>query len=320
VALLLALPVLFWNDARGWPSVRLHLVERASAALPVAGENRLNQLVAVSSSSGVGHLESFLRVLVGQLFSYSPLLAPLLVWGIWHAVRRARSDDRDLFLAAFSVPVLVPLLAAMTRFQDAEQHWTMMALMPGAIAAGRMLDEGWSRVRVAKGLAAAGVAVSAIGFVLALVHVKTTAILRLLPAAHYDPRADIANELVGWSDVRASVTRAADAAPGKAVLASSHYSLCGRLFFETGDWPTVYCPTTRRSAFDFFGRHDLPADATVVVLTNDIHDEMPLGLEGRTCTMTDEVDVDRGGRQVARYYVRSCPPVPTHEEERASRD
>jgi hypothetical protein len=47
---------------------------------------------------------------------------------------------------------------------------------------------------------------------------------------------------------------------------------------------------------------------------------MPLGLEGRTCTMTDEVDVERGGRQVARYYVRSCPPVPAQEEERASRD
>jgi hypothetical protein len=320
LALAIAMPVLLWNQARGWPSVRLHLVERASAALPVAGENRINQLVAVSSSSGAGLLESFLRVVVGQLLSYSPILAPLLVVGIVRAVRRARTDDRDLFLAAFSVPVLVPLVAAMTRFQDAEQHWTMMAVMPAAIAAGRILDESWSRAKVFKGFAAAGLGLTAIGFALALVHVKTTAILRLIPAGHYDARADIANELVGWSDVSASVTRAADAAPGKAVLASSHYSLCGRLFFETGDRPEVFCPSARRSAFDFFGRHDLPADATVIVLTNDIHDEMPVGLEGRTCAMADEVDVERGGRQVARYFVRSCPPVPVPEEERASRD
>jgi hypothetical protein len=320
VAFVIALPVLLWNDARGWPSVRLHLVERASAALPVAGENRMNQLVAASSTGGSGHLETLARVIVGQIISYSPVLVPLLAIALVGALRRARRDDRDLFLTAFSWPVLLPLLLAMTTLQDAEQHWTMMAVMPAAIAAGRVLDESWDRAKRFRVVAAIGVGVSALAFVISVVHGRSTAVLRLLPASHYDPRADIVNELVGWDEVRASVTQAANAAPGTVVLASNHYSLCGRLLFETGDWPPVYCPTARRSAFDFFDRRDPPASATVVVLTTDIHDEQPAGLEGRKCTLADQVDIERGGRHVARYLVQSCPPVPSHEEDRASRD
>jgi hypothetical protein len=89
---------------------------------------------------------------------------------------------------------------------------------------------------------------------------------------------------------------------------------------EMGDAPEVYCPTTRRSAFDFFGRHNPPPQATVVTLTNDIHPELPAGVEGRTCTLADEVDVERAGRQVARYFVHSCPPASADSEKRASRD
>jgi hypothetical protein len=320
VALVLALPVLLWNQARGWPSVRLHLVERATAAVPVAGENRINSLVAASSSSGLGHVESLVRLLVGQLISYSPILAPLLVIVLVGALRRARRDDRDLFLTAFSWPVLVPLLVAMASLHDAEQHWTMMAMMPAAIGAGRILDEGWSRAKRFRAVAVAGVAVTALGFLGAVVHARSTALLRLIPAAHYDARADIVNELVGWDEVRASVTRAANDAPGPVVLASNHYSLCGRLFFEMGDWPAVYCPTARRSAYDFFARHDPPADATVIVLTTDIHADIPAALEGRSCSLADEVEVERGGRAVARYLVQTCKPGPSHDEERASRD
>lgn len=321
VALLVTLPVLAWNQARGWPSLHLHFVERATVAVPVAGENRINELVAISSSGGASLIDSVLRVGVGQLMAYSPLLAPLLVLALVRSLRRARRDDRDLFITAFSWPVLLPLLAAMTKFQDAEQHWTMMAFVPAVIAAGHYADITWARagagIKWARGMAIAGVALSASLFVLGNVHARSTALLRLIPADHYDPKADMINELVGWDQVRASVAQVASAAPGHVVLASSHYSLCGRLLFEMGDWPAVYCPTARRSAFDFFGRHDPPADATVVTLTTDIHDGLPVGLQDRSCSIADTVDVERGGRRVARYFVQSCAPVP-NAEDRAS--
>jgi hypothetical protein len=320
LALLITMPVIVWNQTRGWPSLHLHLVERAGAGVPVAGENTVNQLVAISSSGGSGLLQSVGRVLVGQLMSYSPLLAPLLILGLVRATRRVRVDDRDLFLSAFTWPVLLPLLAAMTKLPDAEQHWTMVAFMPAIILAGRYADEAWTRVRTVRWLTFGGVGLSAVAFVLINVHAHSTALLRLAPAGHYDPRADMINELNGWDQVRGSLAQVASAAPGDVVLASNHYSLCGRMLFEMGDWPPVYCPTARRSAFDFFGRHDPPANATVIALTSDIHPDLPPGLQGRKCTVADQVDVERAGMKVAHYVVQSCRPSPVDTEERASRE
>jgi hypothetical protein len=323
IALTIALPVLVWNATRGWPSVRLHLLERASATAPVAGENTISHLVAVASSNGASPVQTVLRVLVGQLMAYSPLLAPLLVLALVRSLRRIRNDDGDLFLTAFSWPVLLPLLAAMTRFQDAEQHWTMMAYVPAAVAAGRYVDDAWSgphararraRVRTetrtgarsVRILAAGGVVLSALAFVLANVHARTTALLRLFPHDHYDARADMINELVGWDELRASVARALASARSPVVLAGNQYALCGRLLFETEDSPPVYCPTAKRSAFDFFDRREPPPGATVVVVTSDIHPELPAELRGGSCAPADEVVVERDGRNVARYFVRSC--------------
>jgi hypothetical protein len=320
VALVFASPVIVWNQLRGWPSLQLHLVERAGVGVPVAGENTVNQLVAISSSSGSSLLGNLARVLVGQLMSYSPLLAPLLAIGLAAGLRRAWSDDRDRFLSAFAWPVLVPLLFAMAKLRDAEQHWTMVAFIPAIILAGRYVDEVWERARAVRWLTLAGVGLSAVAMLLGIVHSRSTLLLRLIPADHYDPRADMINELSGWDQVRASLAQVAGSASGNVVLASNHYSLCGRVFFEMGDAPPVYCPTARRSSFDFFGRHDPPASATVIALTSDIHPELPPGLEGRSCKVSDQVDVERGGRKVAHYVVQTCRPVTIESEERASRD
>jgi hypothetical protein len=262
-ALAIASPVLAWNALRGWPSVHLHLVERAGAAAPAVGENTINHLVEISSSSGGGWLQGIARVLVGQVMAYSPLLFPWLAAGLVQCVRRARGSDDDLFLAAFSVPVLLPLLAAMTTLKDAEQHWTMMGFVPAAIAAGRLADDAWTRARALRIAATAGVGLSGALFLLANVHARTPRLLELLPATQYDPRADMVNELIGWDKLRASVRLAASTSSGPVVLASNHYSLCGRLLFEMDDTPPVYCPSARRSAFHFFGRGALPPEATV---------------------------------------------------------
>lgn len=307
-ALFIALPVVAWNMVRGWPSIRLHFVERASVSVPVAGENTVNQLVAISSSSGSGFLQGVARVAVGQLMSYSPLLAPILVLALARALRGVRRDERNLFVSSFTWPVLLPLLTAMVLLKDAEQHWTMVAFIPAAIAAGQVIDEAWTKARRPPVLASLGVALSGILFVLANVHAHSTVFLDLIPAAKYDPRADMINELAGWDQVSGAMERAAHATPGSVVFASNHYSLCGRLLFETDDSPPTYCPTARRSAFAFFERQDPPVDATVITLTSDIHDELPAGLEGRECTPVDTVPIERGGRTVARYFVHSCAP------------
>jgi hypothetical protein len=314
LALLVTLPVIVWNHQRGWPSLHLHLVERAAAtAVPVAGENKINHLVEISSSSGIGALESVLRLVVGQVMSYSPLLAPLLVVGIGWAIARAKKDDRALFLASFCVPVLLFLLVTMARVKDSEQHWTMMAFVPAVLAAGIVLDGASLGSKALRWLGAGGVALSGAFFVLANVHVHSTALLRLLPADKYDPKADLVNELVGWDRVKASVAQAVNAAPGEVVLASTHYSMCGRLAFETGDQPPVFCLTARRTAYDFFGRRNPPADASIVLVTTDVYTALPSELATRACSLTQTVDVQRAGRNVARYLVHTCRPATAAE-------
>jgi hypothetical protein len=320
IALALAFPVLLWNETHGWPTLKLHLVERATVGVPVAGENAINHLLEDASTRGTSGIQSLVRLLVGQVLSYSPLLVPALVLALVRTLRRARHDDRDLFLASFSWPVLLLVLAAMLRVKDAEQHWTMVAFIPAVIAAGRYADEAWSRTRRFSILTATGVAASFLGFALGIFHFHSDAIVRLLPAAHYDPRADLSNEMTGWDRVRASVNQAAGTARGNVVLASNHYAMCGRLLMEMGDAPNVYCPTARRSAFDFFDRRDPPPSATVIAVTSDIHSDLPPGLDGRACVLSDDLVIERGGRQVAHYFVHSCPPVQTSSEKRASRD
>jgi hypothetical protein len=309
VALVVALPVLLWNATRGWPSLRLHLLDRVGVTVPVAGENTVNHLVEISSSNGTGIFEGLERVFVGQLISYSPLLAPLLVVALVVSLRRARSSERDAFLTAFSWPVLLPLLAAMLAFKDAEQHWTMMGFVPAVIGVGHLADETTSRSKYVRFLVGSGAALSGLVFLLANVHARSTSLLKWLPSDRYDPRADMINELVGWDQVRSSLTQAATLARGKVVLAGNHYSVCGRMFFEMDDVPPVYCPTAKRSAFDFFERRNPPDDATVIALTNEIHDQLPAGLQDRTCSLVDEVSIERAGRHVARYFVRSCAPT-----------
>jgi hypothetical protein len=48
----------------------------------------------------------------------------------------------------------------------------------------------------------------------------------------------------------------------------------------------------------------------VIVLTNDIHPDLPPGLASRTCTVSSDLEIERAGRTVAHYFVHSCPPVP----------
>lgn len=319
VALLLATPVIAWNQARNWPSLRLHLVERAGVSTPVPGENTIGRLVEISSNSGVSLFESALRLLTGQLMVYSPLLLPLIVLALVRSARRARSDDRELFLTAFGLPVLAFLFAVMVKIHDSEQHWTMMGFVPGVIAAGHYADETWERAHWGLKLGKIGVAVTGVLFLFVNLYARSDGLVRLFPSNHYDPRADTVNELIGWNQVRSTVAHVASSTRGPVVLASNHYSLCGRLLFEMGDEPPVYCPSQKQSAYDFFGRGDPPADATVLALTNDIHSEIPARIRDRACVLADETVVERSGRRVAHYSVYTCPPVAPSSGLRASR-
>ena len=90
VALVFAFPVVAWNAARDWPTLRLHFIDRAHVGLPIAGLNTLNRLVEDASSHGTTVPQSVLRVFVSQVLAYSPLLLPVLVIALVRTLRDVR--------------------------------------------------------------------------------------------------------------------------------------------------------------------------------------------------------------------------------------
>jgi dolichyl-phosphate-mannose-protein mannosyltransferase len=292
VALLVALPVLVWNQQRGWPSLVLHLVERRSSA--DAGTLALNAWNTV----------------FGQLGPFHPLIFPGLLVVLSICIRRSREDDRFRFLSLASWPVLLFFLVMMTRVRDAESHWTMVGYIPLAVAVGGLLDArprplpAWLR-----GYLAACLAVTVLGTVAFYAYSRNPALRRLLPAGMYDPDRDAFNEMSGWSELRTAVHSDAGALGPGTVVAGCQYALCAHILTAVDDRPAVYCPGHRRTEFDFLGRRDPPADVPVLYIHDDHYHEDPATLlPDRTCQPLRTLPIERRGVVLQNYHLWACLP------------
>jgi 4-amino-4-deoxy-L-arabinose transferase-like glycosyltransferase len=290
VALAVALPVVAWNAIHHWPSLQLHLSDRMERA---AGETLGGALWRVGSA---------------QLLYVQPLILPALLATLGYALAHARRDARYRFLATASLPVLAFLLTVMVRAGDSEPHWTMVGYVPLIVAAAGVLDESQGRLRrVAHRLFRAAMAVSALVLALYVFHLRSPALARALPS--YAPAADPLTETLGWESVSSAVAAHAYKLGPGAVAAGAHNVLCGHLQVVLDDWPAVYCPSPRRTEFDFLGRRSPPADAPVVFLDSARYPADPtVALPGRACGPPQEVVVDRSGLVVERYHLRDCGP------------
>jgi hypothetical protein len=293
VALLLASPVIFWNELHGWPSVTLHLVER----MPTAGT--------------AAFVANARRVFVSQLLLFNPLVFPGLLAVLAVTLSRARSDERYRFLAVASAPVLLFLFTVMVRANDAEPHWTMVGYVPLAVASGGWGDEQLARAsRTGKAYLAyvrASVAFSGLVAILYTVHVATPIFPRLLPQAAYDANADPINETLGWERVKEAIGRESSRLGPGAVVVSEHNVLCGHLDVADDDQPPVYCASPRRTEFDFIGRRTPPPGAPVVYVDSARYPGDPSrSLPGYDCTRVGDVAVERGGRALGSYRIQAC--------------
>jgi hypothetical protein len=306
VALLMAAPVLGWNIVHGWPSLKLHLVERVAVANHSVWSNAV-------------------RVALGQIGFFHPLLFPGLLAALGMTLARARKDERFQFLAIASWLPLLFLVATMIKVPDSESHWTMVAFMAIIVAAAGWVDgfideaSAWFRWywRVSVGLTILA------GFA-AYAHARSPVFFSLLPADAYDGMCrafginqttlhgcqDVSNEFFGWDQVQIAVENgAAGLGPG-VVVASTQYSLCAHLMYALDDHPRVYCPTSRRTQFDFIDRHTPPTNASVLFVNNDHYSELPSSLlVGRVCKPYRTVIVKRGGLPVQHYHLFACQPL-----------
>jgi hypothetical protein len=291
VALALATPVVAWNALHGWPSLRLHLADR------------------MTRPAGEGWPGAIARVASGQLGVFHPIVLPALLATLAYALTRARRDRRYRLLATASAPVLAFLLVVMVRAGDSEPHWTMVAYAPLAVAAGGFVDEATGRARtIAHALLRGAIALSVAAAAVCLVHLRSTGLMRALPS--YDADRDPFNETLGWEGVRELVAAHAERLGPGAVAVTTHNVSCGHLQAATDDRPPVYCAAPRRTQFDFIGRRTPPAGAPVVLVDSDHHPaDAAVALPGRSCSVPEAVEIERGGCLVARYRVRDCAPL-----------
>jgi 4-amino-4-deoxy-L-arabinose transferase-like glycosyltransferase len=286
LALLLAAPVIGWNLHHHWPSLQLHLVER----MPPGAEGAYAHHAA--------------RLAVGQLVLFHPLILPGLLAAAVLAVRRAVGDRRHRLLAVASAPVLGFFFAVMVRAHDAEAHWTLVGYVPLVIAAAVWLDEVFDRAsaRLARYLRAC-VALSVAVLSVAVIHSRSTALLRLLPAGDGDP----VNETLGWDELRAAIALEAPRLGPGVVLASSHNVLCGHLLTETRDAPRTYCVSPARTAFDFLDRRTPPPGAPVLYIDSARYPGDPAALlRGYRCRDLRRVRVTRGPREIGSFRLAAC--------------
>ncbi len=302
VALAITTPVIVWNAERGFPSVRLHLVERAAAP------------------SLANYAWNALHTLVTQLTLFHPLAFPGLMVVAVLTMRRAKRDERFQFLAWTSVPALAFFWLMMVRVSDAEPHWTMVAYMPLAIAAGGLVDGAFAvgEARALKVYLATTAAFSATLLAAYLVHMRTELIFRVIPDSMYDARVDPYNETVGWSRIRSAIVAESDALGG-AVVVGNHNVLCGHLDVALDDQPNVYCASPRRTEFDFVDRVEVPARSPVVYVETDRYALDPArALPDRTCTLADTVVLKRATHTIERVHLYACPALELHDRVQAS--
>ncbi len=292
LAIVIVSPVIAWNQARSWPSVMLHLVERASPM------------------TFATYVANATRTFGSQWVLFHPLIFPGLVVTAWIMLRRAGHDGRYRFLAWVSLPVLGFFFAMMVRVRDAEPHWTMVGYVPVIIAAGGLLDGAIDRSAKLRAYAVASVMFSATVLGLYFVHMRTPALMEAIPPSAYDAAADPVNETLGWNEIReAIIERAHDLGPS-AVVAGSHNVLCGHLREALDDAPHVYCASPRRTEFDFIERGQPPREVPVLYVDSARYTLDPsIVLPTRRCDVAGHVDVKRGDRVVNELRIFACAPA-----------
>jgi hypothetical protein len=276
---LLLLPMLRFEAARGWPMLHHRLVE-------------------TQGSAGVS-LRNAAALVGGQLAYLSPLVAWLAARGARDLWRDRRDSVGALLLACALVPLVV-LLPLCLWSRVAEPHWLAPALLAIAPAAARAAAAPSRRLLIAScGVAAA---------IVAIVHVWVLApsLVRFAPAS-YDPRLDLANELVGWPEAVRAVRQEALAAwtpgseRGDVAVVGPHWVICAQLDAALRGELPVGCDTPVRDDFDDWWPRARWREADVIVWVTDARFGPPPEMPTHALVRVQRVTIQRGGR-VARVF------------------
>ena len=278
VALLLVMPVAYWNHANHWISFTYQ---------------------AKHGAGGGWQATHVLQFLVVQALVYGPLF----LWGLAGARRGVANPTRALLLF---VAVPFALLAVLSGGGTSLPHWTAPAWAAMAPFAGSALARGWSQgrrwvivlVAVAQGL----LCVVALGLMLTGGYpVATNTTGQGNSTAPSNPFAD----LHGWGEA-GERARALAAQQGLKSVAVQNWTLASRLGWYARPLP-VHVLEDRFDQFDLWAG-DLPAGGdTLLVDWSQLGYTVPLGEHGcADCKLLDKHVVQRLGRVNSSFHFYAC--------------
>jgi hypothetical protein len=278
VALLLVMPVAYWNYANHWISFTYQAKHGAGGGWQV------------------GHVLQFLVV---QALVYGPLLW----WGL-SGVRHSASRSTRALLLFFAVPFAV--LALMSGGGTSLPHWTAPAWVAMAPFAGIALERAWSQGRRwmigASGLAQGILCVLALGLMLTGGYpLMTNTSGQGNSIAPSNPFAD----LHGWVEAGERARELASQ-QGLSNVSVQNWTLASRLGWYARPLP-VHVLEDRFDQFDLWAV-DLPAGAsTLLVDWSQLGYTVPLGEHGFTdCKLLQAQDVQRRGRVISSFRFYAC--------------
>lgn len=278
VAVLMVVPVAYWNHANGWISITYQ---------------------AKHGSGGGWQAGHVLRFLVVQLLVYGPLL--LWAWAGWrHGVARTHRSLVLFFVLPFAV------MAVLSGGGTSLPHWTAPAWVALAPFAGIGLARAmqYRRRRTVLLLGAAQALLCAV--VLGLMWTGgqpfiTNTAGQGNSAQPSNPFADVH----GW-DAAGARARVLAAQHGIHSVAVQNWTLASRLGWYARPLP-VYVLEDRFDQFDLWAG-DLPSGGdTLLVDWSQLGYTVPLGAHGfANCTLLETQAVQRLGRPLASFSFYAC--------------
>lgn len=288
VAVLLVVPVAYWNQGNGWISFTYQAKHGAGGGWQA------------------GHV---LRFLVVQLLVYGPLV--LWGWAGWRHGAVPATRSLGLF---FALPFAV--MALLSGGGTSLPHWTApawVALAPFAgIGLARALGQGRRRVIAVLAVAQALLCATVLGLMLTGGQpfiTNTTG--QGNSAAPSNPFADVH----GW-DAAGERARALAAQHGLHSVAVQNWTLASRLGWYARPLP-VHVLEDRFDQFDLWAG-DLPTGAdTLLVDWSQLGYAVPLGAHGfADCVLLDTQAVHRLGRPVSTFRFYACRTWSGHPQPR----
>jgi len=245
IALACTAPVIVWNEQHAWITL-IHLSARGG----------LNGGFAL-------HPTAFLQFLLGHLAVYSPLVFIGLMWSLYWAGERARTQFKPRFLGAFAVPLLV-MYAVLALKNPGEPNWTAPAFITLSILGTALWLEHAAESAILRRYAIGGL-------VLAAVMTAVTLNPDIVRVFHipFPYARDRSAELRGWRTSAAAVQEFRhefEQQTGQPVfLIGNKYQTSALLSFYMTDHrvegpghPPVYIPESQNieDEFSFWPRYD----------------------------------------------------------------